>query len=80
MKVVFSGPIKGICTRPGLWVEDTGMSMPLVYFQKPKWIKDDTAWEKFLRDVFVNVRLVDPEGYALVSMASAMLKAREGKQ
>jgi len=33
------------------------MAQPLVYFQKPKWVKNDAAWEKFLRDVFANVRL-----------------------
>lgn len=57
MNIVFSGPIEGICTRPGLWLESGTMAQPLVYFQKPKWVKNDAAWEKFLRDVFANVRL-----------------------
>lgn len=49
MDVVISGPISGVCKRPGLWVIEGSKAYPLVYFQKPKWITDDDAWIRFLR-------------------------------
>lgn len=55
MKVVLSGPIKGVSKSYALWVESGVRCQPLVYFQKPKWIKDDAAWEKFVRGAFIMI-------------------------
>jgi len=64
MKVVLSGPIKGVCKSHALWVESGVMAQPLVYFQKPKWIKDDAAWEKFIRGAFT---MISAEGQAALN-------------
>lgn len=64
MKVVLSGPIKGVSKSHALWVESGVRFQPLVYFQKPKWIKDDAAWEKFIRGAFT---MIDAEGQAALN-------------
>jgi len=55
-----------------LWVESGVRFQPLVYFQKPKWIKDDAAWEKFVRAAFT---MIDAEGQAALNemLESAVL-------
>ena len=64
MNFVLSGPIKGVRKSYGLWVESGVRFQPLVYFQKPKWIKDDTAWERFICGLFMSI---SPEGQATIN-------------
>ena len=64
MKFYLSGPIKGVSKSYGLWVESGVRFQPLVYFQKPKWVKDDTAWEKFICGLFMSI---SPEGQAAIN-------------
>lgn len=64
MKIVLSGPIKGVSKSHALWVESGVRLQPLVYFQKPKWIKDDAAWEKFIRGACT---MISPEGQAALN-------------
>jgi len=42
MKVVLSGPIKGVSKSHALWVEDGVTSTPIVFFRKPKWVTNTT--------------------------------------
>jgi hypothetical protein len=51
MKVVLSGPIKGVSKSYALWVEDGVTSIPVVFFRKPKWVKNNDAWAQFIRGV-----------------------------
>jgi len=64
MKFVLSGPVKGVRKSYALWVESGVRFQPLVYFQKPKWIKDDAAWEKFVRGAFT---AISAEGQAAIN-------------
>ncbi len=43
-----SKPIKGICKSYGIWGNQKGMTAPLVYFTRPKWIEKDEDWEKII--------------------------------
>lgn len=35
--------------------EDSNCYFPLVYLQRPKWIKDDTAWEAICNSIQLNI-------------------------
>ena len=72
MQFVLSGPAKGVRKSYALWVESGVRFQPLVYFQKPKWIKDDAAWEKFIRGAFT---AISAEGQAALNemLESAVL-------
>lgn len=72
MKFFLSGPVKGVRKSYALWVEDGVRFQPLVYFHKPKWIKDDAAWEKFVRGAFT---MIGAEGQAALNemLESAVL-------
>ena len=74
MKFFLSCPIKGVRKSYSLWVESGVVFQPLVYFQKPKWIKDDAAWENFIRGVFM---AISPEGHAALNemLESAVLES-----
>lgn len=50
---VTSGPWKGIAKQHHiLGREDhTNVYWPLVYLQRPKWIKDDDCWQKIVDSV-----------------------------
>ncbi|MFA7144518.1 MAG: hypothetical protein WC088_04555 [Candidatus Izemoplasmatales bacterium] len=43
-KIVFSGPIKGVCKRNGLWIATGNAMEPFVYFQKPSSIENEQEW------------------------------------
>ena len=47
-----SGPINPLTKQYAIWVrgEEPGL-VPLVFLQRPKWIKDDTAWRKIVESV-----------------------------
>jgi hypothetical protein len=36
-----SGPVDGLCKSHGLWISKGNGMTPLIYFQKPKWVKDE---------------------------------------
>lgn len=46
-----NGPIKGICRQPAIWGGEGNGFAPLVYLQRPKWIKDDTVWDKIVKGI-----------------------------
>ena len=64
MKFFLSRPIKGVRKSYALWVESGVQFQPLVYFQKPKWVKDDATWEKFICGIFM---AISPEGHAALN-------------
>lgn len=64
MRIVLSGPIKGVCKSYGLWVEDSVSCVPLVFLRKPKWVANDEAWVKFLRGAFT---MINAEGQAALN-------------
>jgi hypothetical protein len=72
MKFFLSGPVKGVRKSYALWVESGIRFQPLVYFQKPKWVKDDAAWEKFICGAFT---MISAEGQAALNemLESAVL-------
>lgn len=72
MKVVLSGPIKGISKSHALWVEDGTTSTPIVFFRKPKWVSNDDAWVKFIRGTSMSL---SAEGQAALNemLESAIL-------
>ena len=74
MKFFLSCPIKGVRKSYALWVESGDQFQPLVYFQKPKWIKDGAAWEKFIRGVLM---AIGPEGLVALNemLKSAVLES-----
>lgn len=75
MRVVLSGPIKGVSKSYALWVESGVRCQPLVYFKKPKWIKDDAVWEKFVRGAFI---MISSEGQdAIHEMLESVALDRE---
>ena len=53
-------PVKGICKQHSIMVEDETQNFiaPLIYLQRPKWIKDDECWEKIVQ----SVRITLPQG------------------
>lgn len=74
MKFFLSCPIKGVRKSYALWVEADDRFQPLVYFQKPKWLKDDASWERFVRGVYM---AISHEGHAALSkmLESAVLES-----
>lgn len=55
-----SKPITGICKQYSITVEDETLNFiaPLIYLQRPKWIKNDVCWEKIVQ----SVRITLPQG------------------
>lgn len=54
------GPIAGVCKQSAVWVEGqtadgVNCLTPIVYLQRPKWIKDDHVWEKICESVTINI-------------------------
>ena len=46
-------PVKGICKQYGVWLNGLNgknVVAPLVYFQKPKWIKEKD-WIEIMQDI-----------------------------
>ena len=61
-KIVFSGPIKGVCKQHGLWIATENKLEPFVYFQKPSLIENEKEWLdtlKRLLSVGVSCRWVE---------------------
>ena len=54
---VLSGPWKGVTKQHCLMGREergNGYS-PLVYLQRPKWIKDDDCWDKIVNSIRLNL-------------------------
>lgn len=53
-------PEKGICKQWSIWGSDLDKNSvsPLIYLQRPKWIKDDEVWEK----IVLSIKLELPVG------------------
>ena len=47
-----SGPIHPLCKQSAIWVrgKESGL-IPLIFLQRPKWIKDDAVWEKIVKSI-----------------------------
>jgi hypothetical protein len=62
---ISTAPLSGICKQPAVWGDVVGehgnTSVPLVYFQKPKWIDD----ESFI-GVVKSIQLNLPKGFNVV--------------
>ena len=57
-----SGPMQGLNKQHciyGRGAKPDNVYTPLVYFQRPKWIKDDACWEKIVS----SIRLQLPNGF-----------------
>jgi len=52
-------PVAGICRQYGVWAQEGSVTSPLIYLQRPKWIKDDAAWLKIVE----SIRLELPQGF-----------------
>lgn len=72
MKVILSGPIKGVSKSYALWVEGGKTSTPIVFFHKPKWVTNNDAWVKFIRGISMSL---SAEGQAAINemLESAVL-------
>jgi len=72
MKVVLSGPIKGVSKSHALWVERGVSSAPIVFLRKPKWVTNNDAWARFIRGVSI---ALSAEGQAALNemLESAVL-------
>jgi len=55
MKVVLSGPIKGVSKSYALWVEDGEKSIPIVFLRKPKSVTNNGAWMHFICGLFMSI-------------------------
>jgi len=79
MKVVLSGPIKGVSKTYALWVEDGEKSIPIVFLRKPKSVKNNGAWMHFICGLFMSI---SPEGQAALNemLGSAVELEQENKQ
>lgn len=55
-----SGPIPGVCEQHAIWCRGKGTeTVPLVFLQRPKWVKDDEAWQKVVEAVSLKL----PRGF-----------------
>lgn len=58
-------PLSGICKQPALWGDGYGKhgntSIPLIYFQKPKWI-DEESFLQIVKSIQLNL----PKGFKVV--------------
>ena len=55
-----SGPVSGLWKQNAIvgYAEEGNYIAPILYLQRPKWIKDDDVWQK----ICDNVRLDLPKG------------------
>jgi hypothetical protein len=51
-----SGPSPGVCKQSAVWVRgEDDAYWPLIYLQRPKWITDDSVWNRIVACVRVNL-------------------------
>ena len=43
--------VTGLCKQHAIWGRDGNACAPLVYLQRPKWIKDDAVWEQLVNSI-----------------------------
>lgn len=50
-------PVKGLVKQWAIWAGNkSGNShVPLIYLQRPKWIKDDAKWEEIVSSLVLNL-------------------------
>lgn len=48
-------PIKGICKQRGLWIKQGSSTFPAIYFQRPKWVTDDKAWNQLVESLTITL-------------------------
>lgn len=53
------GPIKGVCKQWAIWGNIGTATFPLIYFQRPKYIKNDESWELIVKSVQLDISLKD---------------------
>jgi len=51
-----SGPVKGLWKQHAIVGREKNKLAPLVYLQRPKWIKDDEVWRKIVGSVQLRLR------------------------
>ena len=44
------GPVKNTCKSHAIWITGYGVSSPLVYLIKPKWV-DPKKWEEIVNSI-----------------------------
>lgn len=52
-------PVSGVCKQHAILATEGCTTSPIVYLQRPKWIKDDAAWERIVK----SIRLDLPNGF-----------------
>lgn len=45
------GPVEGLCKQQAVWGHSGVRACPLIFLQRPKWIKDDSVWQKIVDSV-----------------------------
>jgi len=49
-------PLEFVCKQYGIWISTDNVSwQPLIYLQRPKWIKSDADWEKITKSVEIKM-------------------------
>lgn len=56
-----SNGVEGLFKQNCLLISDGYKSCPLIYFQRPKWIKDDKQWEVICNSIQISL----PLGYEI---------------
>lgn len=54
-----NGPVLPIVKQHAIWVDGGEGLYPLVYFQRPKWLKDDAKWLQIMK----SIKLELPAGF-----------------
>jgi len=56
-----SQPAEGICKQSAVWGQSGNSTYPLIYLQRPKWIKSDEKW----KEIVDSVKLELPKGFEI---------------
>lgn len=59
-KTFIHKPIHGMIKRYGIWIQEDAKIVPLVFFQKPKWIPDE-QWADIVNAIEINL----PKNYRI---------------
>ena len=60
-----SGPLAGLCSQHSILISDGACTKPLIYLQRPKWIKDDAQWAT----ICASVKLGFPNDFEIKNYA-----------
>ena len=58
-----SGPLQGVCSQHCLLASDGAVTRPLMYLQRPKWIKDDAQWIRICAAITITL----PAGFEVTA-------------